>query len=221
MQLSSQCSCFSDTFCIRKHMSAYVSICQHTSSQCSCFSDTFCIRQHMSAYVQPVLLFLRHLLHTSAYVSIRPASAPVSPTPSAYVSVCQHTSSQCSCFSDTFCIRQHAPAYVSIRQHTSAYLQRSLLLPLCIRQNTSAYVSIRQHTFNARSSCPSYVGMRRHASAYVSIRQHTSAYLQRSLLLPLYLSILPHLPLSPSMPPLTTPVATSRISHTALSLPLL
>ncbi len=104
-------------------------------------------------------------------------------TPSAYVS-----------------IRQHTSAYVSIRQHTSAYSITCLVLDDTLRkpcgcdsgsvtfgqtevhgrrddaqscriqQLTSASVSIRQH--------PSAYGIRQHTSAYVSIRQHTSAYVR-------------------------------------------
>ncbi len=58
----------------------------------------------------------QHVLHTSAYVSIRQHT-------SAYVSIRQHMSAYVS-------IRQHTSAYVSIRQHTSAYVS--------IRQHTSS-----------------------------------------------------------------------------------
>ncbi len=71
-------------------------------------------------------------------------------------------SSQCSCFSDTFCIRQHTSAYVSIRQHTSAYVS--------IRQHASAYVSIP-----ATLATSGYVRIRQDTSANVSKRQQTSA----------------------------------------------
>jgi hypothetical protein len=57
---------------------------------------------------------LRHLLHTSAYVSIRlhrSACDCIRQHTSAYVSIRQHTTAY-------DCIRQHTTVYVSIRQHT-------------------------------------------------------------------------------------------------------
>jgi hypothetical protein len=64
---------------LRQHMSAYVSICQHTSAR-QHTSAYVSIRQHTSAYVSTAAR-----QHTSAYVSICQYT-------SAYLSVCQHTS---------------------------------------------------------------------------------------------------------------------------------
>jgi hypothetical protein len=81
--------------------------------------------------------------HTSAYVSIRAIrraarrGGRAQATPSAYVS-----------------IRQHTPACVSIRQHTSAYVPLAKRVARLVEEDerkllhlhTSAYVRIRQHT---------------------------------------------------------------------------
>ncbi len=117
-----------------------------------------------------------HLLHTSAYVSIRQhsirqhaSSLPPPSTPPAYVSIRQHTSAYVSIayvsmHASSFPLPSTPPAYVSIRQHTSAYVSIayvSMRLPSPFRPH------LRQHPQLALVQC---------ASAYVSIRLriHTS-----------------------------------------------
>jgi hypothetical protein len=123
---------------IRQHTSAYVSIRQHTSAYAYVSMDTevsaisMLVRSKTSA-----LMFLFPIaslnccemicLHTSACVSIREVKderidAPASP--SAYVSISQHTS-----------------AYASIRQQTSAVTSL-----YSVSLHMSAYVNMHQHT---------------------------------------------------------------------------
>jgi hypothetical protein len=126
-------------------------------------------------------------------------------TPTAYVSIRQHTSAYVSRWVDasayvsrwvdarqphralhTYSIRQHTSACISIRQHTSEYVSKRVdarqphraLHTYSIRQHPSAYVS-SPHTsayVSIRQHASAYVSIRQHTLAYVSIRQHTSAY---------------------------------------------
>jgi hypothetical protein len=134
--------------CIRRHMSAYVSIRQHTSA-CVC-----CMAALRSSNVNTITSRARTLAHCATWRRRTPESRCQTPHTSAYVSTRQHTSADVS-------IRQHTSAYVSIRQTPGGGERRNPGARHRTRQHTSAHVSIRQHT-----------------SAYVSIRQHTSAYVR-------------------------------------------
>ncbi len=114
---------------LRRHtsaLSAYVSICQHTSAYVS-------IRQHTSAYVS----IRQHLsVYSRTYATHAPKEADeYLEALLAHVSVAYRVHLSVL---ETLSMQLKHPLGVEVL-HTSAYVS--------IRQHTSAYVSIRQHTY--------------------------------------------------------------------------